>query len=100
MTPDDFSPEPDKRYGLLSFRGDPKDGFVDLAEWDEIAPLSPGSGKLVEAAIRFFFLLRQLDNAGLDEIIAEPIPDRGLGMAMMDRLRRASAGRSESNKES
>lgn len=88
--PDAFNPEPGKRYGLLSFRGEAADGFLDLADWEKIAVLSPGSGKMPEAAIRFFFLLRQLDNAGLDEIIAEPIPERGLGVAMMDRLRRAS----------
>ena len=56
--------------------------------------LSPGKGKPPEAAVRFFFALRQLDALGVDEIIAEPIPERGLGIAMMDRLRRASAHRS------
>ncbi len=88
--PSDFSPENGKRYGLLSFRGEADDGYLSLTNWSEVAVLSPGSGKMVEAAIRFFFLLRQLDHSGVDEIIAEPIPDRGLGMAMMDRLRRAS----------
>jgi hypothetical protein len=28
---------------------------------------------------------------GLDEIIAEPVTETGLGVAIMDRLRRASA---------
>jgi L-threonylcarbamoyladenylate synthase len=92
VDPDEFKPEERKRYGLLSFRGEPKDGYIDLMEWDEVAVLSPGAGKMPEAAIRFFFLLRSLDRAGLDEIIAEPIPERGLGIAMMDRLCRASVG--------
>ena len=88
--PADFEPEAGKRYGLLSFKGEEKAGYLNLAEWEEVAVLSPGVGKMPEAAIRFFFLLRQLDNSGIDEIIAEPIPERGLGVAMMDRLRRAS----------
>jgi L-threonylcarbamoyladenylate synthase len=53
--------------------------------------LSPGNGKLPEAAVRFFYALRELDNSGADEIIAEPLHEHGLGIAMMDRLRRAAA---------
>ena len=62
----------------------------DRAEFAELAILSPGSGKLPEAAVRFFHLLRQLDGSGVDEIIAEPVPERGLGVAIMERLRRAA----------
>ncbi|MGK0184350.1 MAG: L-threonylcarbamoyladenylate synthase [Verrucomicrobiales bacterium] len=89
--PEDFEPDPEKRYGLLSFRGEAEDGYLSLTKWAKVSVLSPGSGKMMEAAIRFFFLLRELDNSGVDEIIAEPIAERGLGLAMMDRLRRASA---------
>jgi L-threonylcarbamoyladenylate synthase len=88
--PAQFHPEPGKSYALLSFRGDPKDGFVDLHPWKQVAVLSPGTGRLAEAAVRFFFVLRQLDESGADEIIAEPMSEAGLGLAMMDRLRRAS----------
>jgi hypothetical protein len=38
-----------------------------------------------------FLRLRELDNSGADEIIAEPLHEHGLGIAMMDRLRRAAA---------
>jgi len=88
--PEDFSPEPGKTYALLSYKGDPKNGFVDLHDWARVEALSPGAGKLAEAAVRFFHVLRQLDEADVDEIIAEPISEAGLGFAMMDRLRRAS----------
>lgn len=88
--PAEFRPEPGKRYALLSYRGQEKDGFVRLADWDEVLVLSPGSGKLPEAGIRLFFLLRQLDDLPVDEIIAEPVPERGIGRAILDRLRRAS----------
>ena len=90
-SPRDFSPEPGRRYALLSYCGDPDEGYLHLAEWVQTFVLSPGNGKMPEAAVRFFFALRELDGLGVDEIIAEPIPERGLGIAMMDRLRKAAA---------
>ncbi len=45
---------------------------------------------LKEAAVRLYDAMRKLDRVGLDWIIAEPFPDQGLGMAINDRLRRAS----------
>ena len=88
--PGDFKPEPGKRYGLLSHKGEAKAGYVDLHEWAMVESLSPGSGKLPEAAVRLFHVLRVLDEAGLDAIVAEPVTDTGLGQAIMDRLKRAS----------
>ncbi|EDY18641.1 hypothetical protein CfE428DRAFT_4027 [Chthoniobacter flavus Ellin428] len=35
--------------------------------------------------------MRRLDEAGLDMILAEEVPEHGLGIAIMDRLRKASA---------
>ncbi len=67
-----------------------KAGFVDAYDWDVVEELSPSNGKLAEAAVRFFYILRMLDESGVDEIIAEPVSETGLGVAIMDRLRRAS----------
>jgi L-threonylcarbamoyladenylate synthase len=89
--PQDFQPEEGKRYGLLSYTGDDDGPYVTLHDWECIEALSPGSGKLAEAAIRLFFVMRTLDEAGLDAIIAEPVSETGLGVAIMDRLRRAAA---------
>ena len=89
-SPGDFRPEEGKRYALLSYRGQKKDGYLDLHDWDEVAILSPGSGRVAEAGIRFFHVLRQLDELDIDEIIAEPAPDRGVGKAILDKLRKAS----------
>jgi L-threonylcarbamoyladenylate synthase len=88
--PSDFMPVEGKRYALMSYRGEEKDGYLDLAEFEEIMVLSPGNGKLPEAAVRFFYILRTLDQLGVDEIIAEPMFEHGMGIAMMDRLRRAA----------
>ena len=92
-SPDDFTPEEGKKYALLSYRGDAADGYVELAEWEGMHILTPGKGKLVEAACRLFYAMRELDKLGVDEIIAEPVPEQGVGMAIMDRLKRASAKR-------
>ena len=54
--------------------------------------LSP-SGNLVEAAANLFAALRKLDSAGIATIAVAPIPADGLGEAINDRLRRASAPR-------
>ena len=90
-SPEDFQPEPGKRYALLSYRGDAEDGYLSLTDWHFTITLSPGSGKLPEAAVRFFHCLRQLDECGADEIVAEPVPERGMGMAIVERLRRAAS---------
>ncbi len=47
------------------------------------------SGDLRECATNFFAALRTLDAADPDVIIARRFPDRGLGLALNDRLQRA-----------
>lgn len=88
--PEDFIPEEGKTYGLLSYRGQDKDGYMQLHDWQHIEELTPGKGKLAEAAVRLFYCMRELDKSGVDVIIAEPCSEVGLGVAIMDRLRRAS----------
>lgn len=48
------------------------------------------SGDLAEAAFRLYAALHELDNAGLDCIVAERLPDVGLGQTINDKLERAS----------
>ncbi len=54
--------------------------------------LSP-SGDLVEAAAGLFDALHRLNAMGAERIAVSPVPDRGLGRAINDRLRRAAAPR-------
>lgn len=89
-SPELFEPEPGKRYGLLSYRGQDKDGYINFHDWEEVRVLSPGSGRVAEAGIRFFHTIREMDQLFLDEIVAEPLPERGVGIAMMEKLRKAS----------
>jgi len=51
--------------------------------------LSP-SGNLHEAARNLFAALRDLDKMEIEAIVAESVPETGLGLAINDRLKRAS----------
>ena len=73
-----------RRAGALSFRGTDAGGF------GEVRTLSARSD-LAEAAANLFRCLRELDAAELDLIVAEEVPEIGIGAAIMDRLRRAAA---------
>ena len=71
-----------KRIGALSLSGSGLD--VDYE-----AVLSP-TADLNEAAKNLFRHLRSFDAQEIDVIIAEPVPEKGLGRAINDRLRRAA----------
>ncbi len=71
---------------LLAFGPDAPPGFADVL-W-----LSR-RGDLAEAAANFFAMLRRLDRPTYTGIAVMPIPERGLGRAINDRLRRAAASR-------
>jgi len=48
-------------------------------------------GSLTEAAQRLFSTMRQADTCNVEVILAQPVPNQGLGLAINDRLRRAAA---------
>jgi L-threonylcarbamoyladenylate synthase len=79
---DAFVPAAGKRRGLLSWAS-------TGASFAEVRCLSEGQD-LIEAAANLFRYLRELDNLGLDLIVAEKLPEGGLGAAINDRLRRAA----------
>ncbi len=74
-----------QQAGLLSFGPSPEASRFAAAE-----VLSAGED-LREAAAGLFAAMRRLDAKKLPLIVAEPVPERGLGLAIMDRLRRACA---------
>jgi L-threonylcarbamoyladenylate synthase len=76
------APEPCTRLGWLGYRSGPE-GF------GRVEVLS-AAGDFREAAATLFAKMRRLDEAGLDAIFAESVPEEGLGIAIMDRLRRAA----------
>jgi L-threonylcarbamoyladenylate synthase len=73
-----------KRYGALLWGDAPfSETFVESRRLST-------KGDLCEAAANLFRQLRELDRARLDCIVAEALPEEGLGVAIMDRLRRAA----------
>ena len=78
--------DPKRRVGLLAWCSDD-----DARGFNPVEILSR-TGDLREAAASLFSKMRLLDSAWLDLIVAEQVPEEGLGIAINDRLRKA-AGR-------
>ncbi|NOT74082.1 MAG: threonylcarbamoyl-AMP synthase [Cyclobacteriaceae bacterium] len=72
-----------KKAGVLSFgKGNIQNDYhLNLSE----------NGNLEEAARNLFSMLRKFDSMNVDLVIAEEVPEEGLGKAINDRLRRAAA---------
>jgi len=93
--PGEFVPREGVKYGLLSYRGEGNTSLMESTDWAHTEIMSPGKGKLAEGAVRLFYCLRKLDAAGVDVIVSESVSETGIGVAIMDRLRRAAAGSQE-----
>lgn len=74
----------DKKIALITF------GKKEIPQTQNISVynLSP-SANLTEAAANLFEILYNIDHSNADVIIAELLPDEGLGRAINDRLKRA-----------
>lgn len=72
-----------KKVGVLRFMGN-----SDSADTYQL--ILSQSGNLEEAARNLFAALRQFDQMEIEVILAEPVPDSGIGKAINDRLRRAA----------
>jgi L-threonylcarbamoyladenylate synthase len=92
---------PGKRVGVLSFRSVAGVAVLGLprpttaatnASFDCAATRHLSErGDLREAAANFFRMLRELDAGNLDLIVAERVPEEGIGAAINDRLQRAAS---------
>ncbi len=79
-------------FGSTKFMGVKGGGFAkDLGD-EKFRNLSE-SGDVHEAAAHLFSMLRDLDNPANVGIAVMQVPDKGLGIAINDRLRRAAQGR-------
>jgi L-threonylcarbamoyladenylate synthase len=79
-----FSPDKNQRVGLLAWNPiESKKNFAAVRCLSERQDVR-------EAAANLFRYLRELDVPNIDLIVAERVPDQGLGAAIMDRLRRAA----------
>lgn len=84
-----FSPAPNQRCALLAWTTSRRGGFPAAVSFVAVRQLSEKQD-LREAAANLFRYLRELDALDVDLIVAEQVPDQGLGAAIMDRLRRAA----------
>jgi L-threonylcarbamoyladenylate synthase len=75
-------------YGYMAFTSPPQEIAPQCAAVEILSPTS----NMEEAAANFYGALRRLDQSNVDMIYAESIPEEGIGVAIMDRLRRASYG--------
>ncbi len=80
-----FPSQKHQRVGLLAWSGAARGAQAFAA----VRTLT-NREDLREAASNLFGHLRELDTLGLDLIVAERVPPRGIGAAIMDRLERAS----------
>ena len=93
-----FASKQAKRVGLLAWNPLSRKGDLQIApaltdrrslKFVAVRQLSEHQD-LREAAANLFRCLRELDELNLDLIVAERVPARGLGAAILDRLERAS----------
>lgn len=75
----------DKKIGVISFG---KQAILNSTSLEKNLSLSQNFS---EAAVNLFSFLRELDEADVDVIVADLLPDIGLGLAINDRLKRAAA---------
>jgi L-threonylcarbamoyladenylate synthase len=71
------------RAGLLSFSGADEEGFGRVIRMSE-------NHDLKEYAVNMFAAMHELEESDVELIVAEPVPEAGIGMAIMDRLRKAA----------
>jgi L-threonylcarbamoyladenylate synthase len=90
-----FSPEKNQRVGLLAWNPRKRDLQIAQGRTGDRPSLFVAIRDLSvhqdfrEAATNLFRYLRELDALNLDLIVAEQVPEKGLGAAIMDRLKRA-----------
>jgi len=76
-----------KRVGILSYQGG-----RDFSSTGEVV-VAGDREKPETVAAELYSALRRFDELGVDLVLAEGLRDNGLGLAVMNRLRRAAGGR-------
>ena len=71
------------KAGLLSFTGD------NCADY-KIVELLTDDKDLRTCAVNLFAAIHRLEEADIESIAAEPVPETGIGIAIMDKLRKAA----------
>ena len=72
-----------ERAGLIAFASPESSRYQYV-----IQPTT--TGDLKEYAIKMFAAIHELEDSDIECIVAEPVPETGIGIAIMDRLRKAA----------
>lgn len=80
----DMQNEIDKsRAGFISFSGTMEEGYKSVIRVSQ-------HNDVKEYAVHMFAAMHELEESDVDFIVAEPVPETGIGRAVMDRLRKAA----------
>ncbi|MEJ5264263.1 MAG: L-threonylcarbamoyladenylate synthase [Bacteroidales bacterium] len=79
---DKFKLEKEKA-GLISYTGKHTEGYKKVIRVSQ-------NGDLLEYAANLFAAIHQLEESDVEFIVAEPVAEVGIGMAIMDRLKKAA----------
>ncbi len=71
------------KAGFLSFSGAQEEGYKEVIRLTE-------NKDLKEYAVNMFAAMHTLEESEVEIIVAEPVPETGIGMAIMDRLKKAA----------
>lgn len=90
-----YRPQVPLYYGPITkdFQLPPRTARIAFGNTEGVVPETVNlskTGDLVEATAKLYALMHELDKPEYDLILVDPIPDAGLGMALNDRLKRAS----------
>lgn len=83
FTPELLSRIDPSKAGFIRFAKEAPEGFKKVLSLSE-------TGDLREYATRIFAAMHELEAADVEVIVAESVPEEGIGIAVMDRLRKAA----------
>lgn len=72
----------DNKIGIISFQRSYNTNHPQI--------ILSSKGDMAEAASRLFSVMREMDEMNIETILAELVPNEGIGKAINDRLMRAS----------
>lgn len=76
-------PYPPEQCGLLSFNHSFKDNYKKVIQLSR-------NNDLKEYAANLFAAIHEMEESDVQCIVAEPVPEKGIGIAIMDRLKKAA----------
>ena len=82
-SPDLLSSIDPSESGYIGFRGEAPASFKEVKILSE-------EGDLKEYATRIFGAMHEMEASDVQTIVVEPVPEKGIGVAIMDRLRKAA----------